>query len=156
MTNKQLVEVTGTILVHKDIETAFAFFSNPANDRVWRTEINESTLEGPLQQGVTVTEYSNLSKKAANNLVEFRCVQFQQNKMAVFETPGGAKFYVKSQRGVEAVSADQTRLVYTLSFDTAIVRFALGFGLPKFIVSMKAGADMKKYLRQLKNHLERI
>jgi hypothetical protein len=111
-------------------------------------------VNGPLQVGTTISEYSYLSKKAANNLIELKCVQYDNNSLAVFETAGDAQFYLRSQRQVRAVSANQTEMIYTLDFDLDIVRFALGFGLPKFIVSFKANSDLKKYLRQLKMVLE--
>ncbi len=156
MANKKLIKITGTILANKNAEIVFNFFANPSNDSLWRTEINKSALDGTLQLGVTVSEYSNLSKKISNNLLELKCVQFDKNKIAIFKTPDNANFYLKSQRQVKAVSGDATELTYTLDFDINIVKFALGFGLPRFIVSMKANSDMKKYLRQLKNHLDNI
>lgn len=153
-TNSKLIQATGTILVNKSVEIVFNFFTNPGNDSFWRTEINQSTLDGPIQQGVTVSEYSNLSKKVPNNLLELKCVRLEKNKVAIFETTEDSKFYLKNQREVKAVSGNSTEVIYTLDFDVDIVKFALGFGLPKFIVSIKANSDMKKYLRQLKNHLE--
>lgn len=154
MANKKLTETTGSILVGQNVATAFDFFANPCNDSLWRTEINQSTLNGTLQLGVTVSEYSYLSKKVSNNLLVLQCVQFEKNNIAIFETPENASFYLKSKRQVKAASADTTELIYTLRFDINIVKFALGFGLPKFIVSMKANSDMRKYLRQLKNQLD--
>ena len=121
---------------------------------MWRTEINNCTLDGILQQGVTVYEHSYLSKKAPNNLVELKCIRFDKNKIAVFETPNNAQFYEKNQRQVNPVSDNTTEIIYTLEFDLEIVKFALGFSLPKFIISIKANIDMKKYLRQLKETLE--
>jgi hypothetical protein len=153
-TNKKLIKTTGTILVNKSVRSVFDFFANPSNDKLWRTEINQSKLDGALQLGVTVSEYSYLSKKVPNNLLELKCVQFDKNKIAIFETPGNAKFYLKSQRQVKPVSVNTTEIIYTLYFDKSIVKFALGFSLPKFIVSMKANSDMKKYLRKLKTELE--
>lgn len=156
MINKKLISTSGRILVNKDVASTFDFFANPANDSLWRTEINESVLDGPLQLGVTTAEYSYLSKRAANNLLQLKCVQFDKNSLAVFETSSEARFYLKSQRMVKAVSDEKTELVYKLDFDKSIIKFALGFSLPDFIVSWKAGSDMKKYLRQLKVQLESI
>ena len=156
MTSKTIIKVSGTILVNKDAGSVFGFFADPANDQVWRTEINKSILDGALQAGVTVSEYSNLSKKASNNLQELHCVQFDKNTSAIFETPGGATFYLKSQRMVKAVSDNTTEVIYHLEFDKSIVKFAIGFSLPDFIISLKAKSDMKKYLRQLKDHLESV
>ncbi len=154
MTHKNPINTSGSILISQNTEIVFAFFTNPGNDNLWRTEINKSTLDGPLQLGVTVSEYSYLSKKVPDNLVELKCIQFDKNKMAVFETPGDARFYLKSQRMVKAVSDNTTEVTYKLEFDKSIVKFAMGFSLPDFIVSMKAKSDMKKYLRQLKTQLE--
>jgi hypothetical protein len=154
MTNKRLIRTAGTILVNKDIESAFNFFANPSNDHLWRKEINKSILNGTLQLGTTISEYSYLSKKASNNLIELKCVQYDKYNLAVFETAVNAQFYLRSQRQVKAISANQTQIIYTLNFDLDIVKFALGFSLPKFIVSLKAESDMKKYLRQLKTRLE--
>jgi len=78
---------------------------------------------------------------------------FDKNNIAIFETSNHSKFYLKSERQVKAVSANRTEFIYTIDFDMNIVKFALGFGFPKFIISMKANSNMKKYLRQLKNHL---
>jgi hypothetical protein len=81
-------------------------------------------------------------------------VQFDKNKIAVFETNENAQFYLRSERQLYAISDNKTEIKYTLAFDLNLVKFALGFSLPKFIVSFKANSDMKKYLRQLKTKLE--
>lgn len=153
MTNRNLIKATGSILVHQNVENTFAFFADPSNDSLWRTEINDSVPDGPLQPGTTISEYSYLSKKAANNLLQLKCIRFDKNKAAIFETPGESRFYLKSQRMVKAITEHTTEVTYQLEFDKSIVKFAMGFNLPDFIVSFKAKSDMKKYLRQLKLHL---
>jgi len=153
--NKKLIKTTGTILVNKDIESVFSFFANPSNDIHWRTEVKQSTLDGTLQFGVTVSEHSYLSKKAFNNVIKLKCIEFDKNKIAIFETAQNARFYERSQRQVNSISANTTEIIYMLDFDIEIVKFALGFSLPKFIVSIKAHSDMKTYLRNLKKQLER-
>lgn len=154
MTNKKLINTTGTVVVNTNSERAFDFFANPSNDNLWRTEINKATLDGNLQLGVLVSEYSNLSKKASNDLIELRCVKYEHNKLAIFETPENAQFYQRSHRQIEAISDKTTKIIYSLDFDINIVKHALGFALPKFIVSFKAKSDLKKYLQQLKTILE--
>lgn len=152
--NKKRIKTTGTILVSQKAESVFDFFANPSNDNLWRTEINKSTVNGALQVGVTISEYSYLSKKAPDNLVELKCVQYAKDKFAIFETFDNAPFDLRSERHVKAISDNKTEIVYSLTFDIEIVKYALGFALPKFIVSFKANSDMKKYLRQLKAKLE--
>ena len=154
MTNKKLIKTNGIILVNRSVDWVFNFFANPSNDKLWRKEINQSILDGTLQLGVLVSEYSYLSKKVSNNLLELKCVQFDKNKIAVFETNENAQFYLRSERQLYAIADNKTEIKYTLAFDINLVKFALGFSLPKFIVSFKANSDMKKYLRQLKTKLE--
>jgi hypothetical protein len=154
MTNKKLIKTNGKILVNRSVDWVFNFFANPSNDKLWRKEINQSTLDGTLQLGVLVSEYSYLSKKVSNNLLELKCVQLDKNKIAVFETNENAQFYLRSERQLYAISDNKTEIKYTLAFDINLVKFALGFSLPKFIVSFKANSDIKKYLRQLKTKLE--
>lgn len=152
--NENAIRVTGTVVINKKPDDVFNFFADPGNDNLWRTEINKSTLDGPLHLGVKVSEYSYLSKKAANNLLVLQCTRFEKNQLVVFETPDNSPFYQKSQREVRVVSDHTTEVIYTLDFDMNIVKYALGFALPKFIVSFKAKSDMKKYLRQLKEEVE--
>ena len=154
MTNKKLIKSKGTLLVNRNVDRVFSIFANPNNDKLWRREINQSTLNGLLQLGVFVSEYSYLSKKISNNLLELKCVEFDKNKIAVFETNENAQFYLRSERRLTAISDNKTEIKYTLIFDLNLVKFALGFTLPKFIVQLKADSDMQKYLRQLKTILE--
>ncbi len=151
---RKLIKVSGTIQIRRSTDEVFDFFANPSNDPLWRAEINQSLLDGPLQSGAIISEYSNLSKKAPNNLLQLKCVRFEKNTLAVFETYETGSVYLRSQRLVSAVSDTTTAVTYKLDFDPAIVKIALGFSLPRFIVSMKANKDMKKYLRQLKRRLE--
>ena len=154
MTNKKLIKITGTILINKSVESVFDFFVNPSNDIFWRTEINKSILNGTLQLGVKISEYSYLSKKVPDNLIELKCIQFDKNKLAIFETDKTSQFYLRSQRQVKAISDNTTEVIYTLDIDIGLVKYALGFSLPKFIVLFKAKRDMKKYLRHLKTKLD--
>ncbi|WP_276483533.1 hypothetical protein [Paraflavitalea pollutisoli] len=151
-----LINVSGTILINNDVTTVFDFFANPANDALWRKEINKSEVAGPLQEGVTVAEYAYLSKRTPNNLLELTCVQFIPNDSAVFETPGHSMFYLKSQRSVRSAADHATTVDYQLEFDKSIVAFAVGVSLPRLIISWKANRDLKKYLQQLKKCLESV
>ena len=154
MNNKKLIKTKGTLLVNRNVDRVFSIFADPSNDKLWRREINQSTLNGLIQLGVLVSEYSYLSKKISNNLLELKCVEFDKNKIAVFETNENAQFYLRSERRLTAISNNKTEIKYTLIFDLNLVKFALGFVLPKFIVQLKTDSDMQKYLRQLKTILE--
>jgi len=150
-----ILSLQASISINKNITPVFSFFANPSNDKLWRSEINESILHGNLQKGVEVAEYSNLSKKASNNLMELMCTEFQENKLAIFESKPNVPFYLKSERRVINIRDQETEVSYKLDFDINIVKHALGFSLPKFIIKWKAKSDLQKYLKQLKSYLER-
>ncbi len=156
MNNNNLIKASGSIVVNSNAETVFNFFANPANDPLWRTEINQSILNGPLEKGVIVNEYSYLSKKAPNHLLQLTCVQFTANSTAIFETLNNAAFYLRSQRKINPVSGNSTEIIYQVAFDKSIVKFATGFYIPRFIISLKTKADLKKYLKQLKTRVEAL
>lgn len=152
--NHRPITVSGIILIRKNTAEAFDYFANPENDVHWRTEINQSKLLGPLQPGVMVEEYSFLSKKASNNLITFQCIELRKDQIALFETPKNSKFYLRSERKVRVIGENETEIQYHLTFDLEIVKYALGFSLPKWLIQWKAKSDMKKYLRKLKSILE--
>ena len=154
MPNQNILSIQACITINKNITPVFSFYANPSNDKLWRSEINESILNGNLQKGVEVAEYSMLSKKASNNLMELVCTEYQENKLAIFETKPNAPFYLRSERRVKLISDQETEVWYKLDFDTNIVKHALGFGLPKFIIKWKAKSDLQKYLKQLKSYLK--
>ena len=149
-----MIKITAEVVIRKAIQEVFDFFANPGNDHLWRQEINEARVSGPIQLGVTVTEYSKLSARKPNNKIALTCIEFQENERAVFQSMENERFYVRSTREVQKKSARETHVVYTLEFDPSIVKFALGFGLPAFLISFKAKGDMKKYLSKLKSTLE--
>ena len=115
MMSRKLVKSTGTILINRNAEWVFDFFCNPGNDNLWRTEINQSIINGPLEPGTKIFEYSDVSKKASNNLTELKCVQFEKNKLAIFETNENTPFYIRNQRHVKAISDNSTEIIYNLS-----------------------------------------
>lgn len=154
MNHTKPIRISGSLIINNQADRVFNFFANPLNDRLWRKEVRETIMNGPLQLGVLVSEYSYLSPKAPRNLLEFSCVKYEPDHTAVFETLTNARFYEKSERLVAVISSQKTRVTYTLEFDSSIVKYALGFSLPVFLISFIAKYDMKKYLRKLKAILE--
>jgi hypothetical protein len=63
MASYELIKASGRILVNRNLEPAFDFFANPANDPLWRKEINRSILLGTLERGARVEAFSYLSKR---------------------------------------------------------------------------------------------
>jgi hypothetical protein len=129
---------------------AFAYLANLENDSLWRKEINHTTLFGRPGLGVEAHEYSNLSKRMSNNLLILTCVDYIEGEKVVFETKPDSPFYLKSSRRIEALRDNQSRFYYGIEFDKHLVKQALGFALPGFLIRLGASKDMDAYLKRLK------
>ncbi len=145
-----VIKISDSISIQKPLEEVFTFVSNLENDKVWRKEINHTVMKSRPQLNARASENSFLSKRVPNHILELQCIEFEESKKVVYETVFGSKFYLKSEREVEAVSSNETKFIYTLEFDTSVVKHGLGFSLPTFLVKLVAKADMKKYLNQLR------
>ncbi|RYD82865.1 MAG: hypothetical protein EOP53_02455 [Sphingobacteriales bacterium] len=149
-----IIEVNGTITISNKAKTIFDYISNLENDRFWRKEINYTLLDSKPGINTKAIENSFLSRKAPNHLVKLICSDYIQNRQIVYQTFTGAKYFLKSERKIELLSENETKVHYTIKFDKSIVKQGLGFDMPKFIVQMAAKNDMKKYLATLKTILE--
>ena len=148
------ITATDSITIYKSSQTVFNFIADLQNDKQWRKEINGTTMQGTPQLGARDEEDSFLSKRTPSHVLQLVCTAFTQNQQVVYETVPQSKFYLKSIRQVEAVSLNETKVTYTITFDKGIVKQGLGFNLPTFIVNLVAGTDLKKYLAKLKQVLE--
>jgi uncharacterized protein YndB with AHSA1/START domain len=45
-----------TVVIHRPVDEVFAFFTNPANDPKWRTEVKEIRAPGPMAVGTRVSQ----------------------------------------------------------------------------------------------------
>jgi mRNA-degrading endonuclease HigB of HigAB toxin-antitoxin module len=106
------------------------------------------------QINVKATESSYLSKRTPSHILDLICTTYMENKQIVYQTLPASKFFSESNRQVEAVSPNETRVLYHITFDKKIVKQGLGFNLPTFIIYLVAKTDMKKYLTKLKSVIE--
>jgi hypothetical protein len=151
----------GTILIQGSVEVGispsslFKFVSDLSNDSNWRNEIRQTILHGTPALGATATEESYLSKKLPRHILELHCTQWKADDLAVWETATGAPYFLQSIRKVHALSDRRSVFEYRIVFDKAIVYQALGIKLPGFLIRLGARRDLKAYLVNLKNHLEK-
>jgi len=87
-------------------------------------------------------------------LIVLKCIRYEKNKLVIFETTDEAEFYLKSYREVNVISDQITEIIYSVDFDARLVRYALGFSLPEFLIYLKANLDKFKYLKKLKIKIE--
>ncbi len=149
------ITVKGEIFIRQQAISVFDFLSKPENDQIWRSEINEVHIHSCSPESLKFTEFSKLSNREPNHALEFESLDFQLNKIVKFQTVASSPFYQLSVREVIPQDEKNTLVRYALTFETSIVKKAIGFSLPKFIISMKAKKDLNVYLNRLKSHLER-
>lgn len=142
--------VSGNIILQADATAVFLYLADLSNDKFWRKEISETILSAKPGLHVTATETSYLSKRVPKHVLSLICIAYSEPATVIYETLPESKFYLKSTRLVEAVSKGQSRFTYSLEFDPLVVKHALGFSLPLFLIRWVAQSDLKKYLSQLK------
>ncbi len=149
------ITISQTITILADSERVFSFLADLRNDVQWRREINRTEIIGVVGPGAEAKEYSRLSRKVPDHLRVLTCAEYLPGSRVVFRSAADDPFYLTTTREVDKEEQGATRVRYTLEFDSSIVRFALGFPLPLFLVRMVARKDMKAYLHTLKAILER-
>lgn len=149
------ITISGEITISNNAESTFQYISNLKNDPFWRKEINGTEMTSLPQLHARARESSYLSKKQPANVLELECIAFIDQQKIVYQTLSTSPFYLKSTREVKAISANETQFKYSIIFDKNIVKHGLGFSLPSFIIKMAAQSDMKKYLKKLKEILEK-
>jgi hypothetical protein len=150
-----LIDLTVSININKDHKTVFDYFSDYRNDIHWRKEITKVLVDtGRVDLGSLTTETSALSKKVPAYTAILKCIDFIPHKLITNETTAQSAFYSKNSRTVEATANNNTKLTYQLQFDKDIVKYGLGFQLPKILVCFYTRQTMKSYLAVLKKIVE--
>lgn len=149
------IYLSSSIQIRKNTSDVFNFISDVRNDKLWRSEIIKTEIDTfPLLNNSSIIEYTKLSKKQPNHPLVFQIISLQPNKLFQMETIEGSPFWEVSQREVEYLNNGVTQFTYCVNFDAKILKFALGFYLPQFILRHYLKSVTKQYLRKLKNVLE--
>ena len=149
------ITVSSSIIINKDVHSVFSYVADLRLDKNWRKEINDTTLSTASPELSSIaTESTFLSKKVPDNKIKLKCTIYQQDDLVVHESLPDEPLYLMNSRQVEPMPDNTTRLTYTIEFDTAIVKFGIGFNLPLFLLKYYTTQTMNKYLRQLKQILE--
>lgn len=150
------IQISSNIIIKKDRQTVFEYLSHYPHDTVWRDEIKHIEMSTPMVEvGTRITETAYLSPKVPAHQNLLKCIDFQRNATITSETIAESMFWQKNTRSVESLPDGTTKVTYSIAFDTQIVRYGIGFGLPAFILSFYTKQTMKKYLKVLKRTLEK-
>lgn len=149
------IDIKNSILIKRDAKTIFEYVSNYENDKYWRKIIHETKADNlPLKIGTRLAEHSFLSRKYPTYTTVFKCVDFQPQNKVSCESTAENLFWTKNTRSVEVIDATSCKFNYHFMLDVAIVKYALGFSLPYFMIKISTQIEMKSYLKELKKVLE--
>ncbi len=146
-----------SIIISRDYKTVFNYISDYTNDKNWRKPIHQTTMNtAKPEQGTIITEDCFLSRKVPHFITTFRCLEFIPNKTISSESTPENQFWSSNTREVEAIDNFTTKVTYTFQLDISIVKHAFGFSLPVFLVNMSTKAEIRAYLKKLKQVLEKL
>ncbi|MEI6489279.1 MAG: hypothetical protein WCP52_09965 [Bacteroidota bacterium] len=152
---KQLIEINGSIHISCKLSEVFDFISNYSNDKHWRIIVKETIMNtAQVEKNTVMKETIFLSRKYPSFTSSFICTEFEKDKKVSTETLPEEQFYSKNTREVAAIDDRTTCINYQYVFDVEMVKYALGIGLPKFLIRMSVQREMKTYLKALKKVME--
>ena len=153
--NNAVIDLSATVIIRQNVPAVFRYISNLSLDKTWRKEIIRTIVKGPFfGLNSIAVEHACLSKKVADHQTSFVCTTYTANRLIAYESLPENRYWQQAIRQVEQTLNGHTRLVYTLRFDASLVTYALGFWLPRFLVTYYTKTTMKKYLRNVKHILE--
>ncbi len=153
MDPNQRIEWQASIAIDRDIDTVFAFASNPDNDRLWRSEVRQMTRVGPLRPGSIVTETVEVGVNPGYT-THAVIVEFQPPQVIKVATLPDDPDYLTAQRVFERRQDGRTQITYSLDAgpetvtEIALVPMSAAFAVWYY------QARMRSNLRRLKKILE--
>ncbi len=151
----RIIDITGSIIIKKELKQVFEYVSNYRNDKFWRKPINETAINtNQIEKGSLITEDIFLSSKIPHFFSNYICIEYQPYKSVIIETVIKDEFWSKNTRLVEAINDSSSKITYCYQVDIGIVKHGLGFSLPTFLVNLYTNMEMKMYLKALKRILE--
>jgi len=148
----ETVTIAKQIEIDIDEKLLFEFVSNPLNDHKWRSEVNDISTEGELQEGSVFVEDAFIGLRR-NFITKTQLVQLSFPHIAVFETTDDNPYFLRSTRMVTKVG-DKIVFKYLVEFDKKMIKKVFGLGVPASVVRQAYGLRMTQYLLKLRSILE--
>lgn len=147
-----MVCIRAAVNIRKPAAEVFACFGNLLLDKQWRKEIRRcEQMEGGM-----VRQFSYLSAREPAFCQDY---QIEKNDFDAFEliarSVSESRHFQDSFRKVEAISPEYSRAFYAINFDRAILKTALGFDIPDFLLRFQMNRVCRKYLKELRKNLEK-
>jgi hypothetical protein len=143
-----------TISIARDQKSVFNYIADLGNDSQWRSEVRCTSREGRVKLGNIAHEESFLSKKIPSYVRKLTCCSYVSDTLVVYQTAPEDPHSLRSTRSVRSTGLGHTEFTYLLEFDPSVVKLAMGFPLPRFLIKMVTRRAMKSYLKKLRTILQ--
>jgi uncharacterized membrane protein len=143
-----MMTVEKSVEINQPVEKVFEFVSNPANDPLWRTEINSFHLasEGPMGADAKIEQTVHFLGKKFDGAAEVTV--YEPNQQLSWKLVGGPVPGVGNNE-FEAIGENQTK--YTITSEFEVGGF---FKIAEPIVARMARRQVEANLANLKDLLE--
>ncbi|TNE95801.1 MAG: SRPBCC family protein [Deltaproteobacteria bacterium] len=146
----ETVNVKKSVVINQPIEKVCSFVSNPMNDHLWRSEVNEMSIEGgELMEGAVIVEDAWIGLQR-NFITKTEVIRLDCPYDALFITTKDNPFYLQSHRIFEALDENRTKFTYDVEFDVRMISETLGLNINPQLVARGYGFKMWSYLQKLR------
>lgn len=148
------VHMAESIIINTSAEKVFDYIADGNNDPKWRTEVDRMDVQGETNVGTILVEYSSFYKFLHTvTPTEIKVLERPTKYMA--ETPTNHPTWLQSVRTIKVISTNQCEITYELSFSLDSMKQIMPFAPPVGLVTWWYRPRMKKYLKNLKDILEK-
>lgn len=142
------MSIVNKIEIDAPQDKVFDYISSVGNDPKWRSEVDRMDVQGPIEVGTLVIEYSTLFGPFVKTVTPTFITELNHPSEVSFETGEGVEPWLLSYRSVEAVSSERSVLTYRLESDLplsgvpgkilrALMLRLYGPRLPKYLITLK-------------------
>ncbi|GAB2965562.1 hypothetical protein GCM10027048_39260 [Hymenobacter coalescens] len=150
-----VVAVERRIVIQASAEQVFAYAADLRNDAHWRAEVHGTRLHAEQPAvGAVATEDAYLSPREPHSLTELEYLVYEPGRRMHCVSVAGSPHRLSVERRFRPLGPGTTEFVYGLEFEARLVRQALGFALPGWLLRWHTGRMMERYQRTLKRLLE--
>lgn len=150
----ELVQSTGRVTIKAPIDKVYDLVSSPMNDHLWRSEVNDMTTNNEsVVVGSWYREDAWIGIRK-NFITTTAVVEVNPPYKVIFVTPKGSPFYLKSRRFFSEKNGETT-FSYIVDFDKKMIKETFGLNISPKIVMKLYAFQMKRYLKKLKEVLEK-
>ena len=147
------VTMSDSIIINTSAEKLFDYIADGNNDPIWRTEVDRMDVQGAIEEGTIMVEYSSFYK-FLHTVTPTEIKVLERPHKVVLETPDLHPTWLRSIRTIENIEEGKLKFTYELAFSLDSMKPVMKFTPPAKIVSMWYSPRIRKYLKNLKAIIE--